>query len=146
MKALLKAISIPLFLGIAALSCSDKGSPLPAIDPYQRWKALDLHDYTVDQVMTCFCATGGQRMRVTVRSDTIQSVVRITDGASVPPPSSTYYFTVEALFDRIRNNSGDSLVVRYHNSLGYPEFLDINPQLHPVDGGVLYETSNLRSL
>jgi len=48
------------------------------------------------------------------------------------------------LFGIIKNPNGDSLVVRYNSIYGFPEYLDINPQQHPVDGGALYETSNLR--
>jgi hypothetical protein len=31
--------------------------------------------------------------------------------------------------------------VRYNEEYGYPEYLDIAPQQHPVDGGFSYETS-----
>lgn len=80
-------------------------------------------------------------MRVTVRSDTISSVIRISDTSVVAYP---FYFTVDSLFGIIRNSKTDSLVIRYNKQYGYPEYLDINPQLHPVDGGVLYKTSNLQ--
>ena len=80
-------------------------------------------------------------MRITVRSDTISSIIRVSDTSVVTNP---FYLTVDSLFGIIRNCETDSLVVRYNKQYGYPEYLDMNPQLHPVDGGVLYETSNLQ--
>jgi hypothetical protein len=102
------------------------------------------HDYTIDQVRMCFCPEVGDAMRITVRSDTIASVVRISDGSTMSYPVTTYYLTVDSLFGIIRNPGTDSLVVTYNETYGYPETLDVNPQLHPVDGGVLYTTSNFR--
>jgi len=83
-------------------------------------------------------------MIVTVRADTVASVQRLSDGTQLPQAASKPYLTVDSLFGLIRYAHGDSLVIRYNPHYGYPEQLDINPQLHPVDGGVLYETSNLR--
>ena len=83
-------------------------------------------------------------MRITVRADTIASVARVSDGSAVSFPISTYYLSVDSLFRIIRNSSADSIVVAFNETYGYPEILDINPQLHPVDGGVLYRTSNLQ--
>lgn len=80
-------------------------------------------------------------MKVTVRADTVASVIRISDSSTVP---TSVCASVDYLFGIIRNPRGDSLVIRYNADYGYPEYLDINPQLHPRDGGVLYKTSNLR--
>lgn len=79
-------------------------------------------------------------MQVTVHADTVASVMRLSDSSTVP---YSLCASVDSLFGMIRNSSGDSLVVRYNADYGYPEYLDINPQLHPSDGGVLYETSDL---
>jgi len=91
----------------------------------------------------CYCPDGGQTMRIIVRADTVASVTRQSDSSSVPFPISTYYLSVDSLFGVIRSSTLDSLVVKYNDTYGYPESLDISPQLHPVDGGVLYRTSNL---
>jgi hypothetical protein len=80
-------------------------------------------------------------MRITVRSDTVARVINVSDASVV---TVTYYLTIDSLFGIIRNARTDSLVIRYNNQYGYPEYLDVNPQLHPVDGGVLYVTSNLQ--
>ena len=95
----------------------------------------------IDQIRFCFCPDAGQLMRITVQSDTIFNIINISDNSTI---TSRVYFTVDSLFGIIINSENDSLVIRYNTNYGFPEFLDINPQLHPVDGGVLYETSNLQ--
>ena len=126
------------------LGCREYTSQPPPVDPYERWRFYGLHNYTIDQARICFCAEGGQTMRITVRSDTIASVMKLSDNSAVPHPTSTLYLSVESLFGIVRNPHTDSLVATYNETYGYPETLDINPQLHPVDGGVLYKTSNLQ--
>jgi hypothetical protein len=65
-----------------------------------------------------------------------------SDQGSVP--SLHICLTVDSLFGIIRRGGTDSLVVTSHETYGYQETQDINPQLHPVDGGVLYIHSNLQ--
>jgi hypothetical protein len=108
--------------------------------PYELWRLKDFHNYSINQIRSCFCPDAGQLVRITVRSDTIFSVVKLSDTTIVTSP---IYFTVDSLFGIIKNSKTDSLVIRYNTIYGFPEFLDINPQWHPVDGGFLYDTSNL---
>lgn len=136
-------LQIGIFL-ISLLGCREHASQPVPLDPYERWRSYNLHNYTIDQVHTCYCVEGGQTMRITVRSDTVALVTRLSDGSKVSPPTSTWYLTVDSLFGIIRNPKTDSLVIAYNSSYGYPEKLDINPQQHPVDGGVLIENSNLQ--
>ena len=146
-----KHFAIPAFFVVVAIglfTCKEttthpSAQPLPA-DPYERWNSYNLHNYTFDQIRACFCIDGGEKMRVTVRSDTVVKVVRLSDGSEVQYPRFAFYFTIDSLFGLIRHSMGDSLVIFYNSQYGYPEQLDINPQSHPVDGGVLYETSNLQ--
>jgi len=109
--------------------------------PYELWLSQNLHNYSIEQSRYCFCPDAGELVRIYVSSDTISSVIRVSDNSIVENP---YYFTVDSLFGIIRNSQNDSLVIRYNSQYGFPEFLDINPQFHPIDGGVLYETSNLQ--
>jgi Family of unknown function (DUF6174) len=126
-------------------SCKDHGlQPLPP-DPYEKWRSYNFHNYSIDQMRVCYCPEGGQRVRIRVRSDTVASVIRLFDSSVVTTPALRYYLTVDSLFAIIRGSTADSLGIRYNEVYGYPESLDINPQLHPVDGGVLYMTSNLRN-
>ena len=128
------------------MSCKENPSQPVQLTPYERWQSFHLHNYTIDQVRMCFCPGAGGTVRITIRSDTIALVMRLLDSTYVPSPIPQYYLTVDSLFSIIRTRSGDSIVVTYNETYGYPEKLDINPQQHPVDGGVLFETSNLQIL
>ena len=132
---------VALVLSFAA--CKEQTTQSPS-DPYERWLSYRLHDYTIDQVRSCYCPDGGQLVRLTVRSDTVARAVRVSDGVALSYAEARPYFAVDSLFGIVHNPPGDSLVVKYDAVFGYPEYLDIDPQQHPVDGGVLYTTSNLR--
>jgi hypothetical protein len=108
---------------------------------YKLWLSKNIHNYSVDQKRSCFCPDAGELVRITVRSDSIFNIVKVSDNSKITSP---YYFTIDSLFGIINDSENDSLVIKYNRIYGYPEYLDINPQLHPVDGGVLYETSNLQ--
>ncbi len=124
--------------------CKDHSSSPGPGNPYEQWRTLAVHDYTIDQVRECYCFERGRAMTLTVRADTIASMVYASDGTAAPAYALPWYRTIDSLFAIIRNNASDSLVIVYNEEFGYPETLDINPQLHPVDGGVLYRTTNLR--
>jgi hypothetical protein len=126
------------------LGCKKEQSSQPVQQtPYEKWQAQNFYNYTIDQKRSCFCPYGGELVRIKVRSDTIYQVIRVSDTSAVTYP---FYLTIDSLFGIIRNSKTDSLVIRYNNQYGYPEYLDVNPQLHPIDGGFLYETSNLQVL
>lgn len=134
---------LPLIVfSVICSSCNKGGITQPTSkNAYEQWQSKNLHDYTIDEKLTCFCTTNGQLVQVIVRADTVAGVVRISDGSVLP---RSIYITVDSLFGIIRNSTGDSLVVRYNPDYGYPEYLNVNPQLHSVDRGFRFETSNLR--
>ena len=140
-----KQIKKILFYFLVLLFCTtcykDQVSEPDIKTAYELWLSHNIHNYSIDQIRFCFCPDAGQLMRITVRSDTIFNIINISDNSTI---TSRVYFTVDSLFGIINNSENDSLVIRYNTNYGFPEFLDINPQLHPVDGGVLYKTSNLQ--
>lgn len=125
------------------LSCKDNPIESSRISPYERWRSLRLHNYTVDQMRTCFCPGYYGTARLTVRSDTIASILILRDSTHISHAAAPYFLTIDSLFSIIHHFSGDSIVVVYNQKYGYPEKVDLEPQTHAVDGGVLYETSNL---
>jgi len=133
--------SIGLLL-LCLLACA-KSPTEPVPDALAKWRSLHMHNYTIEQTRSCFCIHGGEKMRLLVKSDTVFSVMRVADGAVLSYAESRVYWSVEQLFSFI-GSSQDSLVIRYHPIYGFPEYLDIDPQLHPVDGGALYESANLK--
>lgn len=137
----MKKIFLLILVLILFVSCGkDNISEQNPETPYELWKSLDIHNYTIDQSYMCFCVGAGELVRVTVNSDTVFSANQISDDELLKPSN---FLSVNQLFKIIENNENDSLVIKYNSQFGYPEFLDVNPQQHPVDGGILYETSNL---
>lgn len=137
----MKIFLLIVFTGLCFVSCKESQIPEPGTEgAYDLWKSKNIHNYSIEQVRMCFCNDAGERVRITVRSGIIKSIVRISDGQEV---TGGYYHSVDSLFELIKNSEKDSLEVKFNKDYGYPEYLDINPQLHPVDGGVLYTTANL---
>ena len=138
----MKTIVLIFLVLLFSTSCKKEQTLEPVNQtPYELWRSKNLHNYSISQIRSCFCPDAGEIVRITVRSDTIFSVVKLSDTTIVTSP---VYFTVDSLFGIIKNSKTDSLVIRYNAIYGFPEYLDINPQWHPMDGGVLYETSNLQ--
>ncbi len=141
----MKIIFIVSVLTFILYGCKENPSGPITSTQYELWRSYNIHDYTYDQIRNCFCINGNEKMKVTIRADTVFSVIKISDLSTIPYPVSKQYLTIDSLFGIINNSSGDSLVVSYDPQYGYPSLLDINPQLHPVDGGVMYLTSNLQT-
>ena len=125
--------------------CGCKNNPSGPVYPSQLalWRSYNIHDYTIDQIRSCFCINGGKKMRVAVQSDTIFSVTKISDSTIIPQSYFRQYSTIDSLFGLIQDSKFDSIVVAYDPQFGYPAKVDINPQLHPTDGGIIYLSSNL---
>ncbi len=140
----MKIINFISFMIFILWGCKDNPSgPIYAYQ-YDLWRSYSIHDYTIVQTRNCFCINGGEKMIVTVQSDTIFSVSKISDSAIIPKSYFKEYLTIDSLFGVIQHSKFDSIVVAYDPEFGYPVKLDINPQLHPIDGGIMYETSNLK--
>jgi len=140
-------IIIPIvILSFTLIGCEELLNLPSPFTSYELWRSYNIHDYTIEQVRSCFCIDAGQKMKITVRSDSVYSLMRLSDLAIISYPDSKLYLSVDSLFGIIRNSKTDSLIVTYDSEYGFPTTLDINPQLHPVDGGVMYKTSNLQIL
>lgn len=143
----MRFIFLLLALFIAA-GCSKEQVVQPVqTDPvasYLKWNSYGYHNYTIDQIRQCFCINGAEKMRVVVRSDTVKSVTRLSDNKELSYSEARWYMPVDSLFKKVLNPGRDSVVVSFNSKYGYPETVDVNPQLYPVDGGVLFVTSNLR--
>jgi hypothetical protein len=135
---------VPIILLFLSFGCEELTNTTDYSTHYMQWQSQNIHNYTIEQARYCFCPDGGQKVQITIRADSVYSVLRIADSMIIPYPNLARYLTIDSLFAIIENNESDSLVVEYDSIYGYPTKLDINPQLHPVDGGILYETANLR--
>lgn len=140
---MLKSILFMIMILCLAACKKESVSEVSPQTPYELWKSYNLHDYSIDQVRTCFCPDGGMIVRLVVKADTIFSKTKVSDGSIA---TGNNYYTIDSLFGIIKNPNHDSLEVKYDAKYGYPVSVDINPQQHPVDGGVLIESSNLKAL
>jgi hypothetical protein len=140
----MRSIFLIVIITFIFIGCVEQTSVPLSFTPNEKWRSYNIHNYTIEQIRSCYCINGGQRMRITVRSDSIYLVMRISDSTLIIYPDYKYYLTINSLFGIIQNSKSDSLIVTYDSKYGYPNKLDINPQLHPLDGGVMYVTSNLQ--
>ena len=140
MKILLLSVIISIFL----LSCKEQSFMPISFSPYEQWRSYNIHNYTIEQIRSCYCINGGQSMKITVRSDSVYSVMRLSDSTLIQNGYSKQYLTIDSLFGIIKNSKSDSLIISYDSKYGYPTKLDIKPQLHFVDSGEMYVTSNLQ--
>ncbi|HVN48142.1 MAG TPA: DUF6174 domain-containing protein [Bacteroidota bacterium] len=74
----------------------------------------------------------------------IMQVTPCNDSISTQTISARRFITIDSLFKMIQSRNYDSIEVTYNVQYGYPQIVDIDPQNHPRDGGIRYETSNLR--
>jgi hypothetical protein len=108
-----------------------------------KWKSKNIQNYTIDQSRSCFCPQSDETVHLTVKSGNIVHAVRLSDSSTSTYP---YYYTIDSLFGIIKGNNYDSIVARYNDEYGFPEYMDIDPQQHPVDGGYLIKTSNFKRI
>ncbi len=124
------------------ISCESNKITAPTVlTAHELWQSKKISSYTIDQKKFCYCPDANTPVRITVKADTIFSIIEIADNQLL---DKNYFLSINSMFEMIAAEEYDSIVVRYNKEFGYPEFLDIDPQLRPVDGGVLYETSNLQ--
>ncbi|VAX27005.1 hypothetical protein MNBD_IGNAVI01-1424 [hydrothermal vent metagenome] len=143
MKAILLYCSISiLFSLIGCKEQTNEPGPFEGTN-YELWRSYNIHNYSIEQTRLCFCGYAGERMKITVHSDTISSVIKLSDLTVLPPELADHYLSIDSLFGLIQHGAYDSIDVSYNAKYGYPERVDVDPQLNEVDGGVLYETSNL---
>jgi hypothetical protein len=135
---------------MALLSCNaaDPTAPLPQLQRLSAaesvWNGARLSNYSFTSTVVCYCVDGfTSPMRVTVRRDTVTTVVDIQTGASNPPG---WRSAVPALFALIRREAverPDRLVVTYDARLGYPRRIAFGEPERDAGGTIAID--NLRS-
>ena len=146
--------SLPvLFLAVLSFSCTDLGtSPDHSLqadhsgiaDPLQRWEAYAIQDYSILQARTCFCADGGRRFLVTVRSGKIAGVSDPSDGTALSPDRWGEFRTIGDLFALVRSIDTAAVAffqVSYDRRYGYPLSVYVDPSAQIADEEYGYETS-----
>jgi len=145
-----------LFLLSISLSCTDMGiapdqgwqaDHSNIADPQKRWEAYAMEDYDMYQSRTCFCADGGKRLVITVRSGSIVNIVDPSDGSALPADRWGAYKTIPDLFTLISSidtTSVASFQVSYDARYGYPLRVFVDPSRQIADEEYGYETALLQ--
>lgn len=141
-----------LCVGLLSFSCDDGGtSPQQGlladhsgiVDPVKRWQAYGITEYSLLQTRTCFCADGGKKFLITVRSGGIASVVDPTDGGVLAAGRWADFKTIPDLFvliGSIDTTKAASLQVSYDSRYGYPVRVFVDPSLQMADEEYGFET------
>ena len=136
-------------LTLVLVSCSDIGSDpdfSSIADPYERWKAYRIRDYSIIQRRYCFCPDANVPFTVIVRNDKIESVINATDGSVLPEQERRLFKSVDELFDIIETVSRDTVArfdVEYDGRYGYPSYIFVDPSLFIADEEYGYRTEDL---
>lgn len=142
MKIIFYCSALILFSFIGCKEQTNEPEPIYGTN-YELWRSYNIHNYSIEQTRLCFCGYAGEGMKITVHSDTLSSVIKLSDSTILPTENAKFYLTIDSLFGLIQQGAYDSIDVSYNAKYGYPEKVDVDPQLQEVDGGVLYETYNL---
>jgi hypothetical protein len=150
--AVLRRAFPALLLAAALAGCGvlEPSGPMDRLrQARERWEASGIRDYRLTVGRLCFCLEqAATRVIVEVRNGAVASRTYLDSGAVVEPQWTALYPGVPGLFrvieDAIRN--GSQLEVRYHSALGYPQSIEIDEDLRPVDGGVSYAVSAFQTL
>jgi hypothetical protein len=109
----------------------------------RKWEARGFTDYTFETQHGCFCLPEDVGpVRITVRDGVITEVTMIETGQ---PVSSSRWYTIEQLYDRIPGFAAadgvDDVAVQYHETLGYPISVSVSFEEGILDAGSLYTIS-----
>ena len=144
MNSALRCWCLLAILGV--VGCGSPASPSRASlsQELAAWRAHAPPAYRFDYEFTGFFAVGvGQPFRITVRHDTVQSVINLSTGQ---PDTAVWRFpTIETLFQSAQgaSQSGSLSNVSFNLVLHYPTEIDI---AGPPDAGGSLFASNLAAL
>jgi hypothetical protein len=112
-------------------------------DARRKWEARGFADYTFETRHDCFCLPEDVGpVRITVRDGVMTEVTMIETGQ---PVSSSRWYTIEQLYDRIPGFAAadgvDDVAVQYDATLGYPISVSVSFEEGILDAGSLYTIS-----
>ena len=144
----MRKLDLILFLAVALEVLPGCSDPASIKNPYQRWKAYHLQDYSFVQQLECYChPVYGRRFRVYVKSGRIVDVVDLESQESFPDAQRQRFFrTADELFSLVWNSSASkvlALKVEYDSTYGYPSYLFID-QDEGIDDEMTWITSDLK--
>jgi hypothetical protein len=117
---------LAVFTAILLAACSDSTGPslFELAQKRALWQSQNLHFYTIEETISCFCAYSGQPIAIQVDADTVTSVHLVATGQEI---SKQGWQTVPQLFDYIEQlieTSDYTVKVRFDPSFGHPTFIE----------------------
>lgn len=112
-----------------------------------QWQGQELHDYSFEYHYEF--AGAMEAVRITVRSDTVASVVDLQTDSTLSLDARYGWPTVDSLFARARQalaSTDVDVVVSYDSRLGYPTRIDVSPLVSTPAGGSSSRASDLQPL
>lgn len=115
------------------------------------WEERSIESYRFRMKRTCFCEPHRiLSATVTVTNGTVVNVedAMSSGGLPEPNPDMAEFKSVEELFDLIIQSSGEAELVlaAYDETLGYPNYVEIDPDVLGIDEEIRYEVSDLEVL
>jgi len=134
---------------ILFFSCADGGVEpdySSIADPKARWQAYGITQYTIEQILDCFCPYGGIPIKVNVRNSQVFKVYQAGNGFRLPDAYWGQFRTIDGLFDVVDSVNPDSVSVfnvSYDARYGFPTIIFVDPNDMVADEEYGYRTSTL---
>lgn len=142
-----------LLLAMLATGCSTtQPRELTELDLAEaQWRAEGPSDYDFELRISCFCPPDYLDWhRIRVVNDAITSVFNVTDQMAVPADRWHEWYTVDQMFDRIRQFIDSEIFGRveaeYHPALGFPQRANLVAQEGVADAGILFEIRSFAAI
>lgn len=145
----MKSISILLIsiiLGLIEFPCNTIINPdySHITDPYARWQAYNIKNYSFKQQLLCYCVNRGVPMKIVVRDNKIVDVIKPTF-IHLEANQWPYYKTVAELFtiyQRVKKDSVNFIRIEYDPVYGFPTIFYVDPSAVVVDEEFGYQTES----
>jgi hypothetical protein len=96
-----------ILVGAMTLGCRDATGPADGVVELAlqqtRWSAQSVSDYVFMARYNCFCAYGGNDVRVDVRGGAVVSRSLAETGAPVPDTEAQLFPAIDGFFDKLRD-------------------------------------------
>lgn len=142
-----------VLLGIFASACSGTGPrELTELDLAEaRWTAERPSNYEFELRISCFCPPDYLDWhRIRVVNDAITAVFNVTDQVAVPADRWHEWYTVDEIFDRIRQFINSEIFGRveaeYHPALGFPQQANLIAHEGVADAGMLFQIRSFAAI
>ncbi len=141
-----KVSLIILIIAIAITSCTLKSTDPNDQTPRQKWEAMELDNYALEQTRLCFCIDGGRKAILNIANDSILSGFYADNNEEINESFIVNHKSVTELFDwldHLATISPHKLEVDYDSLTGYPTRIYVDKVETMVDEEIAIVTKLL---